>query len=418
MAAAIRQAGGTVGRARHGDGADEVVTFAAALYSRREQLAQQITIAIGEQDPIGRSAAVHRAAVRAIDDFLARLFDPSAPRDQLDDRFRRLGRAQAHAGVSLESLRSGYQVATSIAWRSIWSAAQEVRLPAAAAAERAAAAFSYLDSLCEQSVLGYHEHAESSSRWQERLLDTILHPEHHPAWRLGQLAGAGNWPVPQRVVAVAVQRSPDAPLPATGGLPAGTLADLRRRPALLLCRAPLTAEVRAELATVFAEHTVAIGCPVRLVEAATSLRWAERCLELAGTGIVQHRPVLDCAEHMAVLWLHAEPLLRRQLGQQVLAPLLREAPHSRRILAETMLAWLETRGSAPALAARLGKHAQTVRYRMRRLQEIFGPVLEDPERCFEIYLVLRAGMPLWRAGQFAEEMQPPSLQASRTNRMS
>jgi DNA-binding PucR family transcriptional regulator len=97
----------------------------------------------------------------------------------------------------------------------------------------------------------------------------------------------------------------------------------------------------------------------------------------------------------------------------VLAPLLREAPHSRRILAETMLAWLETRGSAPTLAARLGKHAQTVRYRLRRLHEIFGPVLEDPERCFEIYLVLRASMPLWQAGEFAEELQPAGRRPGR-----
>uniref|UniRef100_UPI00373FE05C helix-turn-helix domain-containing protein n=1 Tax=Streptomyces rimosus TaxID=1927 RepID=UPI00373FE05C len=38
--------------------------------------------------------------------------------------------------------------------------------------------------------------------------------------------------------------------------------------------------------------------------------------------------------------------------------------HGRR-LAETLLAWLETRGSAPEVAARLGVHLQTVRYRLR-----------------------------------------------------
>jgi hypothetical protein len=395
-----------------------VAAFAAALRNRREQLARQIAVAIGAQPAVGYSTAVYRAAGRAIDHFLLRLFDPTVSRERLDVRFRRLGRAQARAGTSLDSLRGGYQLATSIAWRSVLSAAQEIGLPAGAAAERAAAAFGYLDSLCEQSVLGYQEHAESSGRWQERLLDTILHPEQHPAWLLGQLAGAGKWPIPQRVLAVAVQRSPDTPWPDAGRLPVGALADLHRRPALLLCPAPLTAEVRAGLASAFAGHTVAIGCPVRLVEAAASLRWAERCLELAAAAVLPRRPVLDCTEHMAVLWLHAEPLLRRQLGQQVLVPLLREAPHSRRILAETMLAWLETRGSAPVLAARLGKHAQTVRYRMRRLQEIFGPALEDPERCFEIYLVLRASMPLWQAGQFAEELQPGGQRPNRINRMS
>jgi hypothetical protein len=63
-----------------------------------------------------------------------------------------------------------------------------------------------------------------------------------------------------------------------------------------------------------------------------------------------------------------------------------------------MLAWLETRGSAPALAANLGKHAQTIRYRLKRMHEIFGDVLEDDQRCFEMYLALRASMPLWRSG--------------------
>jgi DNA-binding PucR family transcriptional regulator len=125
--------------------------------------------------------------------------------------------------------------------------------------------------------------------------------------------------------------------------------------------------------------------------------------------------VLDCVEHRAALWLHAEPLLRHQLSTTVLAPLLRQAPHTRRILAETMLAWLETRGSAPALAARLGKHAQTVRYRLRRLHEIFGDDLQDDERCFEIYLVLRTSMPLWQHGQ-PEEVVGPAPATGRRDR--
>ncbi|MEO9237968.1 MAG: helix-turn-helix domain-containing protein [Jatrophihabitantaceae bacterium] len=67
-----------------------------------------------------------------------------------------------------------------------------------------------------------------------------------------------------------------------------------------------------------------------------------------------------------------------------------------------MLAWLETRGSAPALAAYLGKHAQTIRYRLKRMHEIFGESLDDDQKCFEMYLALRASMPLWKAGQAFE----------------
>jgi DNA-binding PucR family transcriptional regulator len=41
------------------------------------------------------------------------------------------------------------------------------------------------------------------------------------------------------------------------------------------------------------------------------------------------------------------------------------------------------------VAAALGVHPQTVRYRMTRLRELFGERLEDPEARFELGLALR-----------------------------
>jgi DNA-binding PucR family transcriptional regulator len=41
------------------------------------------------------------------------------------------------------------------------------------------------------------------------------------------------------------------------------------------------------------------------------------------------------------------------------------------------------------VAATLGVHPQTVRYRMARLRELFGARLEDPEARFELSLALR-----------------------------
>ncbi|MFL6160653.1 MAG: PucR family transcriptional regulator [Jatrophihabitantaceae bacterium] len=401
-----------MGRARHGEYADAVAVLADTLRARRDQLAEQIVTAVSEQSPRlpgEYSPALLQVVTQAIDHFVSAMLDPDPPVDGVYDRFRRIGLAQARVGRSLESLRSDYQLATSIAWKNLRSISLELGLPASLVGEQAVAAFEFLDSLSERSVLGYRQRSEPAGRWRERLLDTILRPDDHPAWLLGQLADAGNWPVPRQVVAVAVQRAPGVPLPAASRLPAAALPDLRRTPVLLLYPAPLAAETRAELAAVFAGHTVAIGCPVGLADAAASLRWARRCLDLVGAGVIDRQPVLDCAEHMAMLWLHAEPSLRQQLSRSVLAPLLRQPPHSRRILAETMLAWLETRASAPVLASRLGKHAQTVRYRLRRLHQIFGSDLDDAQRCFEIYLVLRASMPLWQAGQAIDELErPPS----------
>jgi len=43
------------------------------------------------------------------------------------------------------------------------------------------------------------------------------------------------------------------------------------------------------------------------------------------------------------------------------------------------------------VAAELGVHPQTVRYRLRQLRELFGTRLEDPEARFELSLALRVG---------------------------
>src|SRR3546814_9071794 len=72
--------------------------------------------------------------------------------------------------------------------------------------------------------------------------------------------------------------------------------------------------------------------------------------------------------------------------------------YSRDILSETLLVWLETRDSAPASAARLGVHPQTVRYRWKRINELFGEDLHDPEFVLQMTMLLKASVPMWIAG--------------------
>ena len=48
------------------------------------------------------------------------------------------------------------------------------------------------------------------------------------------------------------------------------------------------------------------------------------------------------------------------------------------------------RGRTEAVAKALHVHPQTVRYRLARLRELFGPRLDDPDARFELELALRA----------------------------
>ncbi|WP_235738009.1 PucR family transcriptional regulator [Nocardioides alcanivorans] len=95
-------------------------------------------------------------------------------------------------------------------------------------------------------------------------------------------------------------------------------------------------------------------------------------------------------------------MLRQQLTQELLTPLLAETANSREILSETMLAWLESRDSAPAIASKLHVHPQTVRYRWKRINELFGDLLHDPDYVISVTTLLKATVPLWKAGDLTD----------------
>ena len=203
-------------------------------------------------------------------------------------------------------------------------------------------------------------------------------------------AAAGNWAIPDSVVILAVRRTPTASLPSAAALHPRLLGRLHGDAPIVLVPAPMSVQVRAELTSLFGAHRIAIGCEVPISDAAASLRWATRALQLAEVGVLPDQPVIDCTDHVGVLWVHAEPLLADLVRSTLLAPLLAEPPHSRRILADTLLAWIEhSRPSAPALAQILDKHPQTIRYRLKRIRDLFGDALDQPARLQEMHLALQ-----------------------------
>lgn len=79
-----------------------------------------------------------------------------------------------------------------------------------------------------------------------------------------------------------------------------------------------------------------------------------------------------------------------RLAEERLAPLAALRPAQRDRLAETLLAWLQHAGRATRVARRLHVHPQTVRYRLRELDRLFGPQMHDPDQRFELEIALRA----------------------------
>ncbi len=80
----------------------------------------------------------------------------------------------------------------------------------------------------------------------------------------------------------------------------------------------------------------------------------------------------------------------RAFAEGLLRPLREHDATSRGDLVASLSAWLSHHGQWDAAAADLGVHRHTLRYRMRRVEEILGRSLDDPDVRMELWLALKA----------------------------
>ncbi|MEV2212321.1 helix-turn-helix domain-containing protein [Streptomyces sp. NPDC050997] len=312
--------------------------------------------------------------------------------------FQEFGRGEGLGGRSLDSLQAIYRMGVRLAWRCFADIGQRVEIPPPAMYELVDAGYEYLDGLVDQSVRGYAEAAARQAgerlRLQRRLMELLL-AEHHrgdPADALTERAARIGWPLPEKVaVGVLLRPAREAVAPAVGqGVGQGVLLDMEYEQPRMVVPEPDAAGRPELLHRALTGWAGAIGPPVPLADAAKSLHWAEAAVRLMERRLLPAGEVLYCTEHTEALVLLQPEELLDDLALRCLAPLAHCGPTHGRRLAETLLAWLETRGGAPEVAARLGVHPQTVRYRLRQIRELWGAEIDDPDRRFELELVLRA----------------------------
>ncbi len=115
-------------------------------------------------------------------------------------------------------------------------------------------------------------------------------------------------------------------------------------------------------------------------------RW--RSPSAAGAGWSEH----DEVGAGSVLPLLADDAVRA-FADGLLRPLREHDATARGDLVASLRAWLSRHGQWDAAAADLGVHRHTLRYRMRRVEEILGRSLDDPDVRMELWLALKTGAP-------------------------
>ncbi|MCF1508042.1 PucR family transcriptional regulator [Streptomyces glomeratus] len=136
------------------------------------------------------------------------------------------------------------------------------------------------------------------------------------------------------------------------------------------------------------ELVVGVSAPAGPIAAAAAYKQAEQALSVArrrGRSLVEH------AELAAGSVL---PLLQddavRAFADGLLRALREHDATGRGDLVASLRAWLSRHGQWDAAAADLGVHRHTLRYRMRRVEEILGRSLDDPDVRMELWLALKA----------------------------
>ena len=100
------------------------------------------------------------------------------------------------------------------------------------------------------------------------------------------------------------------------------------------------------------------------------------------------RAVIRFDQHPLAVLLAGAPDHALALARAVLAPVLDLPADDREVLLRTARTWLAAEGSSSAAAGQLHLHRNTVRYRLRRLEELTGRDLAKPADAAEVYVAL------------------------------
>ncbi|GHE24327.1 PucR family transcriptional regulator [Streptomyces thermodiastaticus] len=136
------------------------------------------------------------------------------------------------------------------------------------------------------------------------------------------------------------------------------------------------------------ELIVGLSAPAGPIAAAAAYKQAEQALSVArrrGRVLVEHEQMASGS----ILPLLADDAVRA-FADGLLRALYEHDATGRGDLVASLRAWLSRHGQWDAAAADLGVHRHTLRYRMRRVEEILQRSLDDPDVRMELWLALKA----------------------------
>lgn len=367
--------------------------------ARLPRLIDDACVAITEKIPPYRSGQlVSMEELRRSVDYNLRflvtaLGHPQAP---LDLRLpEETGRRRAHQGMPLPEVLRAYRLSFATLWDALVEHARRNRHPATTDALLTAASMMW--HITDEHALAITEAHRAATaelllaqqRRRSALVEALLtgHPSAEAGpWEAATLLGL---PPDGHLVVVAADTSglAEESLPdIERGLAAmGIVSGWRLTPAQQLGVVSLHADQRDLVLGVLrdvASDRTGVSPPYRsLVDTPRAVHLAQAALAGIPTGRAEVH--MFNPSPLAALMV-CEPGEGRRLANQVLGAALGLPPDDRATLLDTLNAYLDHAGSAEQAADVLHCHPNTVRYRLRRLQELTGRSLSDPQGVAEL----------------------------------
>jgi hypothetical protein len=336
--------------------------------------------------------AVQVALERFVD--LVGTDEPALP-PHVHEVFVALGAAEAREDRGPEALLTALRTASRLMLRTAYESLARVRpVGPGELLDLSEATSAYVDELAAASTDGYalqlREQAGEGDRRRRELAELLLRGGAPESVVVAAAAGIGWWALD---AVVPVVLPPDQARDARFRYGADGVVVERARDAVLLLRAGPRA-ARAQLAEALHGRGAVVGPALPWPQVPEALRLAELAGELVTPGsgsraLAGTEPVF-ADDHLVALALDGEPGALAVLSARRLAPFAQLRPVQRESLLATLEAWLRHWGSRAAVSGELFVHAQTVSYRVRRLRELLGDGLDDPDVRFELQLVLAA----------------------------
>jgi PucR C-terminal helix-turn-helix domain len=335
---------------------------------------------------------VRTGVTEALRQFVALIRDPDSGREPGRDVYVGLGRGELRQGRTLDALQSAYRVGARVAWRRLAAAARRADLDKQVISTLAESIFAYIEELSADSVEGYSQarserEGERQRRRRELIALLLRQPEAAEA-EVAAAAAAAGWERPRTAAALACREGDLDRL--ARRLPSDALAGTFRGAGCVVVPDPGGPGRDQQIESAAGTMPAALGPPAALAELDSSWSLARAALGALEAGVLEAAGLVRVEERLPELLMHESAALVERIAERRLAPLEALTPKARRRMEETALAYVQRQGNAAAMAAALGIHPQTARYRIARLRELVGDDLDDPDARFKLELALRA----------------------------